>query len=117
MNKHLRTVLLFAAAIAMAASAIAQTNDKIAPSQTQGTSAATDTAAMTDGEVRKVDKKAGKVTIKHGPLTNLGMPGMTMAFRVKDPAMIEQVKKGDKIKFVADKIGGTFTVTKLENVK
>ena len=69
---------------------------------------------MSEGEVRKVDKSAGKVTIKHGPLANLDMPSMTMVFRVKDPAMLDQVKEGDKIKFNADRIDGTLTVTEMQ---
>jgi len=69
---------------------------------------------MSEGEVRKVDKSAGKVTIKHGPLANLDMPSMTMVFRVKDPAMLDQVKEGDKIKFSADKIDGALTVTEMQ---
>src|SRR5436309_1010834 len=56
-------------------------------------------APMTEGEVKKVDKDAGKITIQHGPIANLEMPGMTMAFRVKDPAMLNAVKAGDKIRF------------------
>lgn len=71
-------------------------------------------AQMTDGEVRKVDKDAKKITIKHGDLKNLGMPPMTMVFQVKDPAMLDQVKAGDKISFIADKVGGQLTVTSLE---
>ena len=74
-------------------------------------------SAMTDGEVKKVDKDAGKLTIKHGPLTNLDMPGMTMVFRVKDPAMLDQVKEGDKIRFVADRVNGAITVVELKPVK
>jgi len=74
-------------------------------------------SAMTDGEVKKVDRDAGKVTIKHGPLTNLDMPGMTMVFRVKDPAMLDQVKEGDKIRFVADRVNGAITVVELKLVK
>ncbi len=70
--------------------------------------------ALADGEVRKVDKEAKKVTIKHGPIPSLDMPGMTMVFQVKDPAMLDQVKAGDKIKFQAEKIGGAFTVTRIE---
>jgi Cu(I)/Ag(I) efflux system periplasmic protein CusF len=72
---------------------------------------------MTDGEVKKVDKDAGKLTITHGPLTNLDMPGMTMAFRVKDPAMLDQVKEGDKIRFVADRVSGAIIVVELKPVK
>lgn len=74
-------------------------------------------AALSEGEVRKVDKGAKKITIKHGPLTNLDMPAMTMVFQVKDPKMLEQVKVGDKIKFTAEKIGGQYTVTTVEPVK
>ena len=74
-------------------------------------------AALADGEVRKVDKDAKKITIKHGPLADLDMPPMTMVFQVKDPAMLEQVKAGDKVKFQAEKVGGAFTVTKIEPVK
>lgn len=74
-------------------------------------------ASMTDGTVKKVDKAAGKMTIAHGPLENLGMPGMTMVFRVKDPAMLERVKAGDKIRFAAEKINGGITVVQLEQAQ
>jgi Cu(I)/Ag(I) efflux system protein CusF len=69
---------------------------------------------MSEGEIRKVDKGAGKLTIKHGPLVNLDMPAMTMVFQVKDPKMLNQVEPGDKVNFVANKVGGKFTVTKIE---
>ena len=72
------------------------------------------TAVLTDGEIRKVDKDAQKLTIKHGPITNLDMPAMTMVFRVSDPAMLDKVKAGDKIRFVADKVQGAYTVIKVE---
>jgi Cu/Ag efflux protein CusF len=70
--------------------------------------------ALTQGEVRKVDKAAGKLTLRHGPIPNLEMPNMTMVFRVKDPAMLDRVKVGDKVSFAADKIGGQYTVTQLD---
>jgi Cu/Ag efflux protein CusF len=73
-----------------------------------------DAAALSEGQVRKVDKSAKKITIKHGPLANLDMPPMTMVFQVKDPAMLEQVKAGDKVKFQAEKIGAAYTVTRIE---
>lgn len=66
------------------------------------------------GEVKQVDKTAAKITIKHGPLMNLDMPAMTMVFRVKDPAMLDRVKTGDNIRFVAEKVDGTLTVTRLD---
>jgi Cu/Ag efflux protein CusF len=70
--------------------------------------------AMADGEVRKVDKEAKKLTIKHGPMPALLMPPMTMVFHVKDPALLDQVKPGDKVRFQAEKLGGVFTVTRIE---
>ena len=70
--------------------------------------------SMSHGEVKKVDTAAGKLTIKHGPLENLGMEAMTMVFKVKDPAMLSQVKVGDKIDFVAEEVDGSLTVTSLQ---
>ena len=69
---------------------------------------------MTDGEVRKVDKDAGKLTIKHGEIKNLDMPGMTMAFAVKDKALLDKVKSGDKIKFKVVMEGGNMVVTDIQ---
>jgi len=75
-------------------------------------------AQMVDGEVTKVDESAGEITIKHGPMKKFDMEGgMTMVFRAQDPAMLKQVKPGDKIKFEADKVSGQFTVTKIEKAK
>lgn len=76
-----------------------------------------DASAATDGEIKKIDKEAGKITIKHGPITNLKMPGMTMVFRVAEPAMLDQVKEGEKIKFHVEKMNGALTVTKIEEAK
>ena len=73
--------------------------------------------SLAPGEVKKVDKDAGKVTIKHGPLDNLGMPAMTMVFRVKDPAMLDQLKAGDTINFLADKWNGALTIMRFEVAK
>ncbi len=69
---------------------------------------------LADGEVRKVDKDAQKITIRHGPMPGVDMPAMTMVYRVKDAAMLDQVKAGDRVKFHAEKVGGAFTVTKIE---
>ncbi|MFO7597639.1 MAG: copper-binding protein [Desulfocurvibacter africanus] len=73
--------------------------------------------ALAEGLVRKVDKAQGKLTLKHGPLANLEMPGMTMVFRVQDANWLDQVKPGDTIHFLADRVNGEFTVTTLEVVK
>jgi Cu/Ag efflux protein CusF len=70
--------------------------------------------AANEGEIRKVDKAQGKLTLKHGPLPNLEMPGMTMVFRVKDQAMLEKVAVGDKVAVQVEKVNGQLTVTQLE---
>lgn len=75
------------------------------------------TGALADGEIRKVDKDARKITIKHGPLQNLDMPAMTMVFQVKEAAFLDRVKAGDKVKFRAEKIDGAYTVTGIEAAK
>jgi Cu(I)/Ag(I) efflux system protein CusF len=69
--------------------------------------------AMTDGEVTKLNKPEGKITIKHEPIDSLGMPAMTMVFRVSDPTMLDQVAPGDRIRFVVEKIGGLLTLTEV----
>jgi Cu(I)/Ag(I) efflux system protein CusF len=75
-------------------------------------------AKMVEGLVKKIDKSAGKVTLAHGPLTNLGMNmAMTMAFRVKDAAWLDQMKEGSKIRFIAEDVNGALTLVKFEPVK
>jgi Cu(I)/Ag(I) efflux system protein CusF len=103
-----------AMAAAFALSPVSLTVAHAANAVAESAAATAAEASMSEGEVRKVDKSAGKLTIKHGELKNLGMPPMTMVFRVQDPAMLGQVKAGDKIQFVADKVAGAFTVIKLE---
>ena len=72
---------------------------------------------MTDGEVRKVDKENKKITLKHGVIKNLDMPGMTMVFGVKDAAMLDKVKAGDKVKFKAEQTGTAIVVTDIQPAK
>ena len=74
--------------------------------------------AIIAGQVTKVDRSAGKITIKHGPIKKLGMDqGMTMVFKAQDPAMLKTVKAGDKINFDADEVNGQFTVTKIQKTR
>lgn len=74
-------------------------------------------APQSDGEVRKIDKEQGKMTLRHGPLENLGMPAMTMVFKVADPKMLDGLKEGDKVKFTAERVNGAFTVTAIQPAK
>lgn len=75
---------------------------------------ATAAAPQTDGEIRTVDVAAKKLTVKHGPIENLGMSGMTMAFRVKDPAFLTLVKPGDKVKMRVEQVDGALTIVDLK---
>jgi Cu(I)/Ag(I) efflux system protein CusF len=78
---------------------------------------AQNSAPTADGEIRRVDKDAKKLTIRHGPIKNLEMPAMTMVFQVKDPALLDKVNVGDKVKFSAEKIPGGYAVTEIEAVR
>ncbi len=71
-------------------------------------------AGLAQGEIRKVDKAAAKITIKHGDIPSIEMPPMTMVFTVKDPALLDIAKSGDKVRFDVMKEGGKYVVTRLE---
>ena len=71
-------------------------------------------AELATGEVRKVDKAASKITIKHGEIKSLDMPPMTMVFTVKDPALLDKVKAGDKVKFGVAMQDGKMLVTEFQ---
>jgi len=111
--KHFSLSIL---ALALAAPMHAQGAENTTATMDRVIIAATD-ALPSEGEIRKVDPGAKKITIKHNELKNLDMPAMTMVFQVRDRAMFEQVKPGDKVKFRADKVNGVFTVMEMEVVK
>lgn len=114
--KILKTALI--ASTLLVGAAHAQTATK--PSMDTMKMAVTQKAApmdMVDGEVRKVDKDAKKITLKHGEIKNLGMPPMTMVFQAKDLAILDKVKAGDKIRFKAEKSGGGIVVTEIQPVE
>ena len=73
--------------------------------------------AMADGEVRKIDLAQAKVTLKHGPIAHLDMPGMTMVFKVADPKLLDGLKTGDKVRFAASSLNGSITVMAIEPVR
>lgn len=74
-------------------------------------------AKLSDGVVKKVDKGSGKITLSHGPLENLGMPGMTMAFAVRDAAWLDRFRVGDQVRFLAEMVNGAYTVVRLDAAK
>ena len=69
------------------------------------------------GVVVSIDSSGGNITLSHGPMPHLGMPGMTMGFRAAEPGLLEGIKPGDRVRFDAGVVDGAFTVTKLESVK
>ncbi len=73
-------------------------------------------AELTSGDVRKLDKEAQKVTIKHGPIKNLGMPGMTMVFEVRDPAVLDKLPPRGEIQFRVEQLQGAYVITQVEMV-
>lgn len=75
------------------------------------------TSHASSAEVVKIDKSAGKITLKHGPIKNLDMDSMTMVFRVADPALLDKAKAGDKVRFEADRINGAITITTMDKAK
>ena len=111
MTKILSTASLAVALLAPVAHAAATTHQKAEDSVSQSAQ------SLSEGEVRKVDKDAKKITLRHGPLANLDMPAMTMVFQVQDPAMLDRVKTGDKVKFRAEKVGGAFTITQIDTAQ
>jgi Cu/Ag efflux protein CusF len=82
-----------------------------------GMSEPANTAPLSEGTVKKVDKAKGRITLAHGPLLNLDMPGMTMSFAVAKPAVIGKLKEGDKVRFLAEDRNGDLTITRLEAAK
>lgn len=102
--------LLTLAALFTAFSGPAFAADKVDGMEYGAMHAATTATGLTDGLVKKVDKTAGKLTLTHGPLPN-GMPGMTMVFRVKDPAWLANLNEGQTIRFAIDE---AMTIVRLE---
>jgi len=82
-----------------------------------GSMGAAQSASKIDGEIRKIDKTAGKLAIKHGEIKQMGMPPMTMMFPVKDKALLDKVKEGDKVLFSLASEGGNMVVTAIEPAK
>ena len=117
--KNLKTLLILTTLLAGAIAANASTHAS-APMIKEDVKKAMPmalSADMAEGEIRKIDKEARKITIKHGAIKNLDMPGMTMVFQVKDASMLEKVKTGDKIRFSAEKAGGAIVVTDIQPIK
>jgi len=109
MNNSLKLIAICALSAGFAAGA--------QPTPAQASASAPTAATLTDGEVRKIDNEAGKLTLRHSRIESLDMPAMTMVFRVAAPKLLDGLKEGDKIRFAAERGGGAITITRIEPAK
>lgn len=106
---------LAAAAVVLSFPTLAQmTMDHGKTGMDHGKMGMTATPTMTDGEIRKIDKETGKITLKHGEIKHLDMPPMSMVFNVKDKAMLDKMKVGDKVQFIVIMDAGKMVVTDIQ---
>ena len=119
MKPTMQTTSKLLAAMAIVVVAVGQAQMKMStPGEPQPSrSSANPEVPLSDGEILKVDKTIGEITLKHGPLPSIAMGPMTMAFGVSDEKMLEVVKAGDKVRFAADIIKGKPTVMRMEPLK
>ena len=110
----MKTLNLLAAAAVLAGGLAHGQMDSMPMGAKATASSPVESAKLTEGEVRKVDLVNGKVTLRHGPLENLGMPGMTMMFKVTDAKSLGNIKEGEKVRFRAERKDGTVVVTHIE---
>jgi len=110
MNTIQRLLTTSALAMGLALPMAAYAQVSLSPGQV--TAPASD--SMTDGEVKKVDPENGKITLKHGDIKNLDMPGMTMVFTVRDKDQLTKLKPGDKVQFTVVQEGGKMVVTDIQ---
>ena len=111
------TLLLGTTSVFAASHAGAPVAKDIAKKEAAAPVSASASVDMADGEVRKVDKENKKITLKHGVIKSLDMPGMTMVFQVKDIDMLDNLKAGDKVKFKAEQAGSAIVVTDIQTAK
>ena len=113
----MKRIIGIAAAALLGATALMSQGSLAQPAMNHGAMPMNAEHALSDGEVRKIDKEAGKITIKHGPIKHLDMPPMSMVFTAKDKTLLDKVKPGDKIRFMAVDEGGKLVVTDIQLAK
>ncbi len=112
--KNTKSLLIIAALLAATSASFAASH---AAAPAASAASAASALPMVSAEVRKVDLENKKISLKHGEIKNLDMPGMSMVFQVKNVAMLENIKAGDKVMFTADKVDGAFMVMSIEKAK
>lgn len=114
MKKLITLTAAFCTGLTLAGAAIAA-DGMAGMKMTGGTTDAgtSDQAALTDAVIRKVNPSTGMLTLQHGELKNIGMSAMTMAYKAKDAAMVNEAKAGEKVKVRVENVDGTLTIVKL----
>ena len=112
--KNSLLAVILAAASGLAVAQHSGHSPAASPSAAPPAAAAPGALPWAEAEVRRVDAGAGAVTLRHGDIRNLDMPPMTMVFKARNPAILNGIKAGDKVRFTADQINGTYTVLSIE---
>lgn len=113
--KHLLIAALLGSALSLAQAQHSGHAHGTSPKEAASTPA--DALPWAEAEVRRVDAGAGAVTLRHGDIRNLDMPPMTMVFKARQPSVLDGIKAGDKVRFTADRIDGTYTVLRIEPLR
>ena len=113
---HFVTALLLTSALGPALAQIPATEDSHDGHHAAAAASAapSDQSDLSEGEITRWDPRTRKVTLRHGELKNLDMPPMTMVFRVQDASLLDGLKAGDKVRFRAERVNGTYQVTRIE---
>jgi Cu(I)/Ag(I) efflux system periplasmic protein CusF len=117
LNSAKKLAAVFLSLVTVSVSAQSAQLDDHASHHLEATSASSTDVAKTEGEVRKIDKEARKLTLRHGPIPNLEMPEMTMVFRLADPKLLDGLEPNQKVRFTAERLEGQLTVTSIEVVQ
>ncbi len=108
---------IFAAAMLLGVQLQAAHAQEIKAGSADSSALAGSISDASEGEVIKIDKSSAKITLRHGPIKNLDMPGMSMVFKIKDVAMLDKLATGDKVRFRAEKTNGAIYVTEIQTLK
>lgn len=115
--KNIQSLLIITTLLTTTSASFAASHATAPAANTANTTTAASALPLVSAEVRKVDLENKKISLKHGDIKNLDMPGMSMVFQVKNAAMLENIKAGDKVMFTADKVDGAYMVLSIEKVK
>ncbi|QRQ85909.1 copper-binding protein [Cupriavidus oxalaticus] len=113
--KHVKTLTLALAIVAAPVAFAAGSMNGMDMKPSAPSPASQQSPQPVAAEIKKIDAPTGKVTLKHGPIENLGMAAMTMAFPVKDRAALKTFKEGDSVLATFDKVDGKPTVVEMRH--